>query len=67
MASLAPSHTVERLAAHLGSNAEREGLLGRVGRLTGLQDAQIDRRGCKSFCVTAHFKHEELTAPQTQS
>jgi len=27
----------------------------------------VNRRGCKSFCVTAHFKHEELTAPQTQS
>ena len=24
-------------------------------------------RGCKTNCVTARFKYEELTAPQTQS
>ena len=29
-------------------------------------DIQFNR-GCKLFCVTARFKHEELTAPQTQS
>jgi hypothetical protein len=27
----------------------------------------IFKGGCKTNCVTALFKHEELTAPQTQS
>jgi len=33
----------------------------------GYKSVEQFNRGCKTNCVTARFKHEELAAPQTLS